>query len=217
MFALAIVLVAAPSPADEAVQRQVRRLNRKAMAAYDALDFDAAKKALLDAVALLRGNGLDATPAAAKTYLNLGVVYVAGLKDPQRGLEYFATALKLDPNIRLDPQLASPELEEAFQSAEAEMAARKPPAVAPAELGKGLEHVPLDKTRPGSAILIRGRLGSELAAGRLILFYRSAPGDDFVFVPMKADDRGEWSATIPAEAVTGTTVEYYLEAREFFL
>lgn len=196
------------------MEKQVRRLNRKAMAAYDTLDFDTAKKALLDAVALLRKSGLDSTPVAAKTYLNLGVVYISGLKDPQRGLEYFATALKLDPNIRLDPQLASPELEEAFQSAEAEMAARQPPAGARAEPVKGLEHVPVDKTRPLGAILIRAQLGSDLGATRLILFYRSAPGDDFVFVPMTPSDRGEWSATIPAEAVTGTRVEYYLEARD---
>src|SRR5262249_54987386 len=130
---LAILLMAARAPGDEGVEKQVRRLNRRAMAAYDALDFDSAKKTLLDAVALLRSNGLDATPQAARTYLNLGIVYVAGLKDQERGLEQFATALRLDPNLKLDPELASPELEQAFQSAEAEMAARRSRPAPPPE------------------------------------------------------------------------------------
>jgi len=107
-------------------------MNKKAMEDYDSLEFDSARKTLVDAVAMLRANGVDETPLAAKTYINLGIVYIAGFKDVNRGKQQFVNALKINPDAKLDPALATPELEEAFDAARKQAGVKKkPPPVEP--------------------------------------------------------------------------------------
>src|SRR5436305_7189251 len=83
------------------VEKQVQRMNKKAMEDYDSLEFESARKTLIDAVAMLRANGLDETPLAAKTFLNLGILYIAGFKDVTRGKQQFVAALKIKPDIKI--------------------------------------------------------------------------------------------------------------------
>src|SRR5262245_2384566 len=82
LMVIAFVLVAASSAmAQQDVEKQVTRMNKKAMEDYDNLEFDSARKTLIDAVSILRANGYDETPLAAKTFINLGVLYINGYKD----------------------------------------------------------------------------------------------------------------------------------------
>src|SRR5438105_15577597 len=60
----------------EEVEKQVAKMNKRAMDDYDALEFESSRRTLIDAVEKLRANGFDDTPLAAKTYLNLGIVYI---------------------------------------------------------------------------------------------------------------------------------------------
>src|SRR5688572_32056868 len=111
----ALVGVALPSLVQaQDIEKQVTRMNKRAMEDYDALEFESARKTLIDAVAMLRANGLDDTTLAAKTYVNLGILYIAGFKDVNRGKQQFVNALKIDAAIKIDPALATPELEDAF-------------------------------------------------------------------------------------------------------
>src|SRR5579859_245045 len=99
------------------VLKQCERLNKKAMEDYDALEFDSARQTLLSAIAKLRDAGQDETPTAARIYVNLGVVYIAGFKDKNRGVQQFVNALKIDGTSQLDPERATPELQEAWDQA----------------------------------------------------------------------------------------------------
>lgn len=66
----------------------------------------------------------------AKLYRDLGVVYVAGLKQRDAGIGMFVEAVMLDPNIQLDPDLSSDELQGALDEARGlagEAAAVEPP------------------------------------------------------------------------------------------
>src|SRR5438270_10371926 len=123
-----VVALARPARAQD-VEKQVSRMNKKAMEDYDSLEFDSARKTLVDAVAMLRANGVDETPLAAKTYINLGIVYISGFKDVNRGKQQFVNALKINPDAKLDPALATPELEEAFDAARKQAGVRKPKPV----------------------------------------------------------------------------------------
>jgi hypothetical protein len=209
------------------VEKQVARMNQKAMEDYDSLEFESARKTLIDAVAMLRSNGLDESPIAAKTFVHLGIIYISGFKDRTRGQQQFVNALKIKPDYKLDPTIATPELEEAFQAAQkqAGVSARKaPPATPPptaevparppAEEVHGLEHAPIDEARPNTAVPIHARLGAELGATKVLLFYRASGQEDFIVSPMKNAGGGEWAGVIAPEATTGRVVQYYLEARD---
>src|SRR5438477_11948377 len=104
VFALivaALVATALPARAQD-IEKQGGRMSKKAMEDYDSLEFESARKTLIDAVAMLRANGYDETPLAAKTYVNLGMLYIAGFKDRNRGVQQFVNALKIKPDTKLD-------------------------------------------------------------------------------------------------------------------
>jgi hypothetical protein len=232
-FACALVSVQARA---EDVEKQVQKMNKRAMEDYDSLEFESARRTLVDAVAMLRANGLDETPLAAKTYANLGIVYINGFKDKNRGQQQFVNALKVNPAYKLDPTLATPELDEAFQSAQKQVAKLgikppKPPVTPPptpptppseqvtpptppGEEVKGLQHTPVDESRPNAPVAIRAKLGSDVGATRVFLFFRGSGQEDFLSVPMKNTGGVEWVGVIPGEALSGKSLQYYLEARD---
>ena len=211
------------------IEKQVSRMNKKAMEDYDSLEFESARKTLIDAVAILRANGYDETPLAAKTYVNLGMIYIAGFKDRNRGVQQFVNALKIKPDTRLDPMLSTPELEEAFAAAQKQVGVKgqpkpptgnepKPPTgnepTPPTGTEpKGLVHNPVDEARPNQPIPIRAQLGTDTGATRVYLFFRGGGQEDYVSEPMKQQG-ADWVGVIPGEAVTGRALQYYLEARD---
>ncbi len=238
---LALVLAACTLASSEVraedVDKQVQKMNKRAMDDYDSLEFESSRRTLQDAVQMLRANGLDETPLAAKTYANLGIVYINGFKDRNRGQQQFVNALKIQPDYKLDPAVATPELDEAFHAAQKQIARmggkpkppEKPPVVEtppekppekPPELPPtgeeihGLVHMPVDESRPNTPIPVRAKLGSDVGATRVFLFFRGAGQGDFLSVPMKNSSGAEWVGVIPPDAVTGKSLQYYLEARD---
>ncbi len=64
-------------------------MNKKALDDYDTLDWDAAKRILLDALVAGKKAGLDNHPVMGRTYIHLGAVYITGFKDRQKGMQSF--------------------------------------------------------------------------------------------------------------------------------
>ena len=130
LLALVVFRAGAPAWAQTDVVKSVERLNRKAMEDYDNLEFESARSTLQSALGKLREAGLDETPTAARTYLNLGMLYFTADKDDNRAENQFLEALKIDPAVELDPERATPELQELFATAQkkvARSAKRAPP------------------------------------------------------------------------------------------
>jgi hypothetical protein len=125
---------AANADASSAVA-EVTALNRKALDDYDNLNFDEAKNALKNALALCDKNGLGSDPVRAQTYLNLGVVLLAA--DAQHrdvAVANIRRAIQIQSDIRLPERVANPEVQQAF--AEAQAAVRATQATrAPAPTG----------------------------------------------------------------------------------
>jgi hypothetical protein len=234
---IAACTLASSSVRAEDVDKQVQKMNKRAMDDYDSLEFESARRTLQDAVQMLRANGLDETPLAAKTYANLGIVYINGFKDRNRGQQQFVNALKISPQYQLDPAVDTPELAEAFAAAQkqaAKLAGKtpKPPTPTPptptppeptpptptppsgGEEIHGLVHTPVDESRPNTPIPVRAKLGSDVGATRVFLFFRGSGQEDFLSIPMKNSSGAEWVGVIPPDAVTGKSLQYYLEARD---
>ena len=224
----------------EDVDKQVQKMNKRAMDDYDSLEFESSRRTLQDAVQMLRANGLDETPLAAKTYANLGIVYINGFKDRNRGQQQFVNALKIQPDYKLDPAVDTPELAEAFAAAQKQVAklggkpkpATPPPPTKPekppvvetppttpetppsTEEVHGLVHTPVDESRPNQPIPVRAKLGGDVGATRVFVFFRGAGQGDFLSAPLKNTGGADWVGVIPPDAVTGKSLQYYLEARD---
>ena len=237
LLALSIVLGAMPAAAQVDPVKLADRLNKKALEDYDALEFDSARTTLQSAISKLRENGLDETPTAARTYVNLGMVYLAGFKDRNRAMQQFVEALKIDGTVQIDPEHVTPELQEVFDEAQKKVphkapvrAAPKPveepeeTEVAPAARDKaptgvtpgvhGIAHNSVDEAKVNQEVIIRAQMGPDVQATRMFVFYRSGAQEDYTSIPMEVSKRGDWFATIPGEAVIPKTVQYYIEARD---
>jgi tetratricopeptide (TPR) repeat protein len=104
------------------------------------------------------------------------------------------------------------ELRRVLQAAEPAPAPASQPASAPARV-VGLVHEPIDQAPPGRPIDVTARAPDD-AGWTVVLFYRGAGEDLYQQVKMKPRLGGELVGRIPAAAVRGNAVHYYLAARD---
>ena len=118
---VSLLTIAAPgiaAAADEAAAvNKVTNLNRKALEAYSKQDYDTARALLKEALEVCASAGLDKHAIRARTHIHFGVVAIVGFKQREVGLKQFRKALDVQPDIKLTKQLATPELQDAFEEA----------------------------------------------------------------------------------------------------
>ena len=117
-IALALTVFAGRAVAqDQAAIEKLVQMNKKALDDYDTLEWDAAKKTLLDALVAGKKAGLDNHPVMARTYVHLGAVYITGFKNRDKAIQSFTRALEIDPSIQLSKGIATREVSDAFNEA----------------------------------------------------------------------------------------------------
>jgi hypothetical protein len=117
---VASLTIAVPriAAADEAAAvNKVTQLNKKAIDAYNKQDYDTARAVLKEALELCASAGLDKHAIRARTHIHFGIVAIVGFKQREVGLKQFRKALEVQPDIKLTKQLATPELQDAFEEA----------------------------------------------------------------------------------------------------
>src|SRR3954454_13414242 len=160
MFASAVAPGSARAAGKEIVQK-IESLNTSAIAAYKAGDYEKARAQLMDALVLGKKNDLDTHPAVARTYLDLGVVQSAGLKDHEKAQRYFGLAVRIKPDIQVPPALASDELKQELEQARAKGSA--PPPARAEESAPAKESTPTrtKASEPAQAAEDQGRAREE--------------------------------------------------------
>lgn len=190
-----------------AAQERIRLLNSQAMEQYDVLEFDAAKELLEKAIAEAGKYDLVQDTSMARTHLNLGVVYGAGFNDRLNAVKHFTEALKLDANSALDPMRATPTLEEMFTSA-------KEDAAPPRKKDLTLRHTPLDDVPAGQVVTLKASLGGDLEAAEVVLVFWTSAAPRRNRLPMSQVQPGIYQGQIPAAAVRGKSIYYFIEAQD---
>ena len=219
----------------EPVQKVVE-LNKKALAAFADLNLDEAIKLLKEALEVCETHQLEKHPAAARTHVHLGAVYVAGLRQRDNGMEEFKKALRIDPNIKITKTLLNPEVQSAFTEASMDVseenagpgsapaaATPEPPAAPPAPAAQpttasaesAIPHTPATEGAAGQPIPIRAQVPASLGAERVVLAYRPDGVTNFFKREMDRVQDGDWYQTeIPAEATNGASIAYYILAQD---
>lgn len=203
---------------------KVTALNKKALDAYNDLEFEEARKILKQALDMCAASGLDKHPIAARTHIHMGVVLIAA-KQQDLGIKQFRKALEIEPDIQVTKSLANPEILEAFKSAGSEPPAPqgggeggaetppppKPPAETPGQV-KGIQHTPPSRARRGKPIPIVAVVGPDVTGyTKVMLEYRPEGAPEYLERPMKKSGN-RYVAEIPASATDGNLITYYIEA-----
>ena len=212
----------------------VVELNKKALAAFADLNVEEAANLLRQALEQCTANQLEKHPAAARTHVHLGVVYVAGLKQRDQGMDEFKKALRIDPNIKITKGLLNPEVQAAFAEASMDVlegaegggatpgaASPEPPAEKPAQAPQPaasaespIVHTPVTEGAPGQPITIKAQVPASLGAERVVVVYRSEGAPDFLTREMDSGEDSDWyQGQIPPEVTGGAAVAYYIMAQ----
>lgn len=152
---------------------------------YLNLEFDAAEAKLRQAIELCTRDCSNAV--RARIFMDLGVVYIAGLKKREEGLASFLEALSLDSSIELDPDLATDEVRQSF--AEAKSASGLSPSAGPQS---GEQVLDIDAVDPAEAAAAPG----QLAAGII----HNPPLEQTVHTPLPLFVKIAWKGVARVEA-----------------
>lgn len=208
----AIVCAAAPAHADR--RSDVAAKARAAMASYDAMDYEAAKKQLYQALAIAKKAKLDKDPVVARVYLDLGILQLAA-SDHDAAKLALLSAVQIDPKITIDPAYKSPELVKLLD--EARLLAAGLDGATDAGAGvdckaiRGVQHTPVETGKRGAAQPVEAWTGADIAPARVSVMYRPEGAVDFV--EARAIRQGcKYVAAIPAAATSGSVVHYYIAA-----
>ena len=149
-------------------------MNKKALDDYDTLEWDSAKKTLLDALVAGKKAGLENHPVMARTYVHLGAVYITGFKNRDKAIQSFTRALEIDPAIQLSKGIATSRGERCVRRGQAGAGrggANAPPAGEEDAQGPGDGQTVTARPRPRKkapreVVDLGRRLGGEGPAGQ---------------------------------------------------
>src|SRR5688572_30814219 len=189
---------------------KITLLNRKAVESYHRLEFDTAVGFLNEALNLSERAGLTQHPIRARTFVTLGIVTLGGFKQRDVAVKYFRKALQIQPEVRLSPGLANPDIQAAFDEAIAGLANSDADYLPPE---KALVHEPVRTAQSGQPVAITAMPDKDLDSNAVMLRYRAATASSFTDLPMRKASTGAFEAHIPASATTGSQVAYFIEAR----
>lgn len=229
MFVLYAFPVYAESAPQKAALEQIEQLTQKATSAIEGYNYKRGLNDLMEALAIADRVRLSAHAGIAKVYMLSGVAAVAGDNDTYRGLYYLVRALRLDGNVAIPEQLASPQLDHIYKKAHAAVKSLKTPQAITfakqqadgavevetetASDVQGISHIPVDEAKRGYAIPLRVLIGSDVRAQKVYLHFRPAGTVKFVEVALERT-RATYRGAIPANATQGRYVHYYIEARD---
>jgi hypothetical protein len=116
---LALTCALTARAADQkAALAKIKAHYQSAAASYDDGDLDKTQGELQQALKTAEDNGLGGHKLVAQLYVLYGVLEVAGLKNKDQGVRYFAKALDISPAIQVPPTMASKAVVAAFDRAE---------------------------------------------------------------------------------------------------
>jgi hypothetical protein len=215
-WALACVLVLAGT-AYAAPKDDIEKQAKAAMDAYDGMDYDSAKKSLTTAIQAAKKAKLDKDPLYAKVHLYLGIAaFAAGDADGAKAA--FTVAAAVDPKIQIEPAYRQPELVKLLDSVRPSGSVDPGGGGEPTNNGvdcstvKGLQHQILDTGTAGADQAIEAYLASDVTAAKVAVMYRTEGTTDFVEKKLTKQGGCKYVGAIPAAAMKGALIHYYVAA-----
>jgi len=200
-----------PAPAHADPRSEIAAKTSAAMASYDAMDYETARRLLNQALAIAKKAKLDRDPIVARVYLDLGITQLAG-SDQEAARVAILSAAQIDPKITIDAAYRSPELVKLLDEARAVASGDAPTEPVDCKSIRGLRHTVVDAARPGSAQPIEVQIGGDLSPARVAVMYRPEGAIDFTEVRLTRQSGCRYAGTIPASAMRGNVVHYYIAA-----
>ncbi len=212
-----LAFVAPDASAQGKAEGPAKALQKKAMEEdYLATEFGKAAEKLEKAIAQC-GTDKCSPALRAKLHRDLGVVQIGGQIDKDKGIGHFVEAIKIDPNVALDPDLRTKELDAAFAEAKKRAAGGGGGGGAAAGGGGGgqpegdFTHEPAAEQQIRTPIPVYVEYGGETPLVRVIVRYKGFGMTEWKTVELKKMGEKGWGNTLPCADVQQGTTQYYIQ------
>jgi len=236
VFAAVMLLFGAVAPrlAHADPKKDIQQKIKEAMESYDLLEYEDAKKALNSALSMAKRAHLDNAPIAAQIHLRMGIILGAGLNDTDGAKREFAAAAKLDPNVDIDAAYKTKDLEKLLEAAKAGAGGGGGGGGGDVDTGgggggdvdtggggdeqvdcktvHGLQHTIIDSAKGGAALSLVAYLGRDVKPAKVSIMYRAKGAVEFKELKMTQSAGCRYSGEIPAKAMRGDLLHYYIAA-----
>lgn len=192
---------------------------------YDLLEYEEARKLLNQALTVAKKAKMEREPVTAKVHLSLGIVYFAGLGDAESAKLSFLNAVEIDNNIQLDKSYSTPEMAKLLEDALAQTpvgdggggdggGAPTGPEPMSVDCGTvtGMMHTLIETAAGGTDLTVEAALGADVNAAKVAVMYRPRGASEFTEVAMMLSAGCVYGGQIPASALTGDLIHYYVAA-----
>jgi hypothetical protein len=216
----------APRTAHADPKKDIQTKIKEAMENYDLLEYEEARKLLNQALTIAKQKKIESDPVVAQVHLRLGIVYAAGLNDPESAKLSFLSAAQIDPKISIDAAYKTPELtrmlEEAKKEAAGGGAAASDGGAASSDGGggddvdcktvTGMQHTIIDTAKGGAGLKLDAWVAKDVNPAKVSIMYRSKGATDFTEIKMTKSGDCKYAGEIPGAAMAGDLVHYYVAA-----
>jgi hypothetical protein len=207
---LSLVLAPRAFASNPRVEKEARLLDKKAMDEdYLGTAFTKAQDRLSTAITRC---GVDKCSVALRAQLrrDLGVVLVGGQVDRTQGIKMFADAIALEPQIALDPDVRTREIDAAWAQAKGGTSSGVGNAALPIN-GDFRHSPPAEQVVNTPLPLYAEYVGAEKVA-KVVARYKAAGMTEFHTVTLKPAETGPGlSALVPCADMQEGPLEYYLQ------
>lgn len=204
------------APRDAAAQR----LQRDAMDNdYLAMDFAGAENKLKQAIRSCGSSGCSPS-VLAQLHRDLGVIYIGGLQQIADGKAAFVAAVAADPNIELDEDLTTDEIQDAFDEAKRSgrrgaSAAEEPRAKTrrSAVVEGDLFHTPAAEQEVMTPVPVYVEAPMDLDVAKIEVRYKPFGAGEWKTLPLRKMGEG-FGGEIPCQDIGTTTgdLSYFIQA-----
>lgn len=206
---------------------QIKTLYREGLEAYDFFEYQQADKKFQEAIDLAKANNVK-DPIVARVYLAKGILFHAQFKDTAAQVAYdktrdeFISAVSFDYDIAIPDDYYTDELQAILE--EARSVVKRPDnggsnnntTTTNNTGGTGsvtVSHNPVSVADACAPVNISARIPPHPDAFRAYVHYRAPQGVTYSTIELMPDaaDPERFTAQLPADAVTGPTLDYYVE------
>lgn len=203
--------IALPTSQAHAQEAKLKALLEGAMEDYDLVMIDEAEEKLEEAIALAASKGISGEPLA-KVFVMLGIVRFASNGDEAAAEQAFIAAIEAHSPIVLDPLYETPELAKIFKTARGKAKVSDAANPNPPASVDGFAHTKLISAEAKQPLTIDASVSEDIPVFSMFVYHRRYGEDSFQSTAMNPTNATRFEGTIPADMVTTSQMDYYIEA-----
>ena len=211
ILVLATIVHAADASAQSKgkVAAEIRQTQSLVLENIDLGDYVGARDQLLEAKTKAEKAELAGEMVNAKTHAMLAAVYVLGFRDEATAIEHFKVVLGIAPGYELEAPLNGEPVKQAMAKADAILN-----PVITCESLRGLDHKQVLTAKEGEPVKIAFKAGPKLLGGTAHVHYRAPTARKYLELDLQLTDKCDYVGEIPAEAVDGILLYYFVSMRK---